>query len=191
MKKLIELNLPHDPRQLAFFRELRDNTPKNAIIVEIGSYVGAIANQFISDDRKVFSIDPWHKDGVYDKNDEFGQYALIEDAEQKRGGIDEIYKTWMKNAGEDLFKNIFPIKGFSQDIAEFFNLPIDLLYIDGCHKYESIIRDIELWTPKVKKGGIIAGDDYGGHFIGVEKAVSEKFPDAIVYLGNQWVVRKA
>lgn len=190
MKNLIELNLIHDPNQLAFFRSLRDLTPPDAVIVEIGSYVGAIANQFVGNERKIFSIDPWQKEGVYDINDEFQQYELIKDAEEKRGGIDQIYKTWMKNAGPDLFINLFPIKGFSQDIAEFFHLPIDLLYIDGCHKYESVIRDIDLWSPKVKKGGIIAGDDYGGHFVGVTQAVKEKFPEAEIYMGNQWVTRK-
>lgn len=190
MKQLTELELKHNVEQLSFFRELGALTPDDAVIVEIGSYVGAIANQFVGGNRKIFSIDPWQADGVYDINDEFGQYSLIEDAELNRGGIDQIYKTWMRNAGNDLFINLFPIKGFSQDIAEFFNLPIDLLYIDGCHKYESVVRDISMWLPKVKHGGIIAGDDYGGHFTGVKQAVSEFFPKHEIYCGNQWVARK-
>lgn len=190
MKPLNEMNLVHDPNQLHFFREIRELTPKDAIIVEIGSYVGAIANQFIGDNRKVFSIDPWQSEGVYDTNDEFGQYALIDDANKNRGGINNIYKTWMSNAGKDLFVNIFPIKGFSYDIAEFFHLPIDLLYIDGCHKYESVINDIKIWSPKVKSGGIIMGDDYGGHFTGVAKAVHESFDTVKVLMGNQWIYKK-
>lgn len=189
MKPLIELNLPHHPDQLQYFRLLREQTPSNAIIVEIGSYVGTIANQFVGEDRKVFSIDPWQSENVYTKDDI--QYTLIEDAIANRGGMDAIYETWMINAGEDLFVNMFPIKGFSKQIAPYFNLPIDLLYIDGCHKYESVIEDIKLWAPKVKSGGLIAGDDYGGDFVGVTKAVNENFPNARIFLGNQWVVRKA
>lgn len=189
MKPLIELNLPHDPRQLQFFRSLRDLTPNDAIIVEIGTYVGAIANQFVGGNRKVFSIDPWQEEGVYSKDDH--QYTLIEDAIKNRGGMNKIYETWMINAGQDLFVNMFPIKGFSQNIAPFFHLPIDLLYIDGCHNYESVVQDIQLWEPKVKAGGIIAGDDYGGDFIGVKKAVDQFFPQREIHCGNQFVYRKA
>ena len=184
MKELVELNLPHDPAQLAYFRSLRDQTPNDAVIVEIGSYVGAIANQFVGGSRKVFSIDPWAMDDVFAKDDR--QFVLLEDARDNRGGIDEIYFTWMKNAGPDLFVNMFPIKGFSQDIVKFWNLPIDLLYIDGCHLYESVKGDIIDWMPKVKKGGIIAGDDYGGEFWGVQKAVEELVPNFTVKMGNQW-----
>ena len=187
-KPLIELNLPHAPAQLNYFRTLRDNTPNNAIIVEIGSYVGAIANQFVGGNRKVFSIDPWQKDGVYNEKDI--QYTLITDAEKNRGGMDKIYETWMTNAGSDLFVNMFPIKGFSHQIAPFFNLPIDLLYIDGCHLYESVITDIKLWEPKVKIGGIIAGDDYGGQFEGVQRAVTELLPEHQGLMGNQWLAFK-
>lgn len=187
MKPLIELNLPHGPEQLQFFRSVREATPDNAIIVEIGSYVGAIGNQFIGGNRKVFCIDPWEEQ-VYSKDDP--QYALIEDAINNRGGINNIYETWLTNAGSDLFVNIFPIKGYSQNIAKFFNLPIDLLYLDGCHNYESVKRDIELWVPKVKNGGIIMGDDYGGFFTGVTKAVDEYFPTRQIYHGNQFFYTK-
>lgn len=187
MKQLIELNLPHDPKQLIYFTQIRDRTPDNAIIVEIGSYVGAIANQFIGGNRKVFSIDPWTEENVYKKTDV--QYSLIQDAIDKRGGMDGIYETWMKNAGDDLFINIFPIKGKSNQIAPYFNLPIDLLYLDGDHSYDAVKEDINFWFPKVKKGGIIAGDDYGGQFWGVAKAVSELITNHQV-IGNQWIAIK-
>ncbi len=37
---------------------------------------------------------------------------------------------------------------------------LDFVYIDGSHKYEDIKKDIELYFPKVKDGGIIGGHDY-------------------------------
>ena len=37
---------------------------------------------------------------------------------------------------------------------------LDFVYLDGNHAYDFIKQDIELWYPKVKKGGIVAGHDY-------------------------------
>ncbi len=64
---------------------------------------------------------------------------------------------------------------------------LDCVYIDGGHDYESVAQDIALWTPKVKPGGFISGDDYVDPW-GVIKAVDEKFPDRIV-MGQTWYSR--
>eukprot|EP00933_Yihiella_yeosuensis_P081233 TRINITY_DN94798_c0_g1_i1.p1 TRINITY_DN94798_c0_g1~~TRINITY_DN94798_c0_g1_i1.p1 ORF type:complete len:425 (-),score=63.77 TRINITY_DN94798_c0_g1_i1:462-1736(-) len=50
---------------------------------------------------------------------------------------------------------------------------LDLVFIDGCHSYSSVRDDIEAWTPKLKRGGILAGHDYGLFFPGVCRAVHE------------------
>ena len=54
----------------------------------------------------------------------------------------------------------------------------DFIYIDADHKYESIKEDINLWWPKIKKGGLFMGHDYGGRGDkkarwGIKKAVDE------------------
>jgi len=36
----------------------------------------------------------------------------------------------------------------------------DFVYIDAGHRYNEVKEDIEGWTEKVKKGGIVSGDDY-------------------------------
>ena len=45
-------------------------------------------------------------------------------------------------------------------VREFDDNCLDFVYIDGEHSYESVKEDIEAWTPKVRKGGIVAGHDY-------------------------------
>ena len=50
---------------------------------------------------------------------------------------------------------------------------LDFVYIDGNHKYDSVIEDLNTWYPKVKYRGIIAGDDYKYKFPGVIRAVNE------------------
>lgn len=57
-------------------------------------------------------------------------------------------------------KNIEIITANSQDVpGRFQDESIDLLYIDGDHRYEYEKKDYELYLPKVKKGGLIMIDD--------------------------------
>ena len=37
---------------------------------------------------------------------------------------------------------------------------LDLVYIDANHQYEAVLNDMVRWLPKVRKGGILSGDDY-------------------------------
>jgi hypothetical protein len=38
---------------------------------------------------------------------------------------------------------------------------LDFVYIDGNHSFDFITQDLQLWYPKIRKGGIISGHDYG------------------------------
>lgn len=57
---------------------------------------------------------------------------------------------------------------------------IDVLYIDGDHEYEGVIKDIISWLPWVKKGGTIIFDDYVDN-IGVKRAINELLVDHKAY----------
>jgi hypothetical protein len=63
------------------------------------------------------------------------------------------------------------------------------VYIDASHDYESVKEDIIAWLPKVKKGGIICGDDYTPGWPGVMRAVNEVFNNQVNKIGHQqwWV----
>lgn len=50
---------------------------------------------------------------------------------------------------------------------------LDFCYIDGDHSYEGVKRDIELYYPKLKWGGVLGGHDFSGTFLGVIRAVLE------------------
>lgn len=45
----------------------------------------------------------------------------------------------------------------SNDVAD---QSLDFVYIDAAHDYANVKLDIEAWTPKVKIGGIVSGDDF-------------------------------
>jgi hypothetical protein len=51
---------------------------------------------------------------------------------------------------------------------------LDFVYIDGNHRYEYVLSDLECWSAKVKSGGIVAGHDYYAfRGAGVVEAVQE------------------
>ena len=66
---------------------------------------------------------------------------------------------------------------------------LDLIWIDASHEYEDVKDDIQAWLPKLKKGGIIGGDDYHPAWSGVIQAVDELMPNSIHNEGPYWYQR--
>jgi len=79
-------------------------------------------------------------------------------------------------------------EGLSYNLADKFqDSAFDFIYIDGSHKEEDIERDLQLFLPKLKPGGIIAGHDYVEAWPGVIRAVNNKIgtPD-MVFEDTSW-----
>jgi predicted O-methyltransferase YrrM len=54
---------------------------------------------------------------------------------------------------------VTPMPGRSQELAEGFDQPIELLFIDGAHQYDLVLEDFERWVPKVVEDGVVAMHD--------------------------------
>lgn len=70
---------------------------------------------------------------------------------------------------------------------------IDLLFVDGSHRYEQVRRDLENYWPKVKTGGVLLGHDYNTVHPGVMQAADEVFgKEKLTLLKNSsmWMVKK-
>lgn len=52
---------------------------------------------------------------------------------------------------------------------------LDFVFIDADHSIKAVLSDIAAWSPKVRKGGMIAGHDIGQS--SVRKAVEQMIPD--------------
>lgn len=86
---------------------------------------------------------------------------------------------------DEFFANLAPIKDYLfvwampslQAVDNFADQSVDFVYIDASHEYEDVKDDIQAWLPKVKPGGLLAGDDYY-IYPGVKKAVDELLPNA-------------
>ena len=83
---------------------------------------------------------------------------------------------------------------FSQVAAGFYpDGFFDYVYIDATHSYESVKQDVNIWYPKVRVGGILAGHDYGGGHLGVNQAVDEFANQNHLVLSaqdNDWLIEK-
>jgi len=57
----------------------------------------------------------------------------------------------------------------------FDNASLDFVYIDGNHLYPFVLLDMDAWTPKIKKGGLLCGHDYDkeSHYDGIIESVDE------------------
>jgi glycosyltransferase involved in cell wall biosynthesis len=106
----------------------------------------------------------------------------------------------LNNKVQELFlKNIEPVKDFVNVVTgdshevykNYEDESIDFLFIDGSHQYEDVKKDIELWFPKIKRDGVIAGNSYFGGWSGISKAVDEYFGRENISLPNEvWTVHK-
>ena len=141
---------------------------KYKIICEIGVWDGFnLKNLLKSKANKVYGVDPYCFEFINDKKI---KYTINE--------INIIFNEVKKL--EVIFKNLKIIKKKSEEAVNFFNDNyFDFIYIDGNHTYDYVKNDLNLWFPKLKLNGILAGHDYcnytfkNGEKFGVIKAVNE------------------
>ena len=104
------------------------------------------------------------------------------------GCVYDVFIDNMTTAG--VIDYITPVKTTSHQAAERYdNETLDFVFIDGDHSYDIVRKDIELWLPKVKKAGTIAGHDYF-NAPDVRRAVHELLGDKIITFGSCWVHKK-
>ncbi len=131
---------------------------KDKNCLEIGSYKGRSSSYIASSANTLVCIDSFKADGS-------GQEQQI-----AYTTLNEFLENTKK------FNNIAPFIGESYKVHhQFKEEQFDLIFIDGMHDYESVMRDINDYWPKLKNGGIMCLHDYQKDWPGVIKAVDKKF----------------
>jgi len=158
------------------------------ILAEVGAWLGcstAVMGKVAKENNGIVYTVDWFRGsgektplkGVADRNDIFNIFR----ANMNELGLQDIVKPLVMTS----------VDAVSIIKDEMF----DLIFIDADHVYQAVKQDIELWLPKLKKGGIICGHDceakytpnniaiddhkdvdfWGGMHCGVVKAVGEAF----------------
>lgn len=71
----------------------------------------------------------------------------------------DAYDVVMDTIKQNNYNNIKIIKGFFNDIAAEWNLPIDILHIDGLHTYNAVKNDYEKWSKFLKDDAVLIMHD--------------------------------
>jgi len=141
----------------------------NTTVAEIGVRLGENACMIsLRGPNKLYLIDPWVEKSGYPHHSKNKQFFKI---------VSDVF---------DDEKNTQILREKSQNACLLFeDNYFDVIYIDSGHTYDDVMRDLTLWSKKVKVGGFIVGDDYFGkenpdtrvkwrqHNYGVIEAVSE------------------
>ncbi len=126
---------------------------ENLVGAEIGVYKGRNALEMLEnlDIKKIYLIDNWsRKYGGEEKCK-----RLLEDH------LDKI--VWLRGRSEIVYTHI----GDGE---------LDFAYVDGGHKVLQVTKDLEVYWPKVKEGGLMCGHDYQrNRKLGVRTAVDKFF----------------
>jgi predicted O-methyltransferase YrrM len=154
--------------------ELAQECTGKGVIVEIGSWKGKSTICLGLGSRagnavRVFAVDPHadYRHGEFKDNIE-------------RAGIADL---------------VTPVQGLSQQVADDFHEPIELLFVDGSHDEDDVRKDFEKWVPKVVDRGTVAFHDTTWHD-GPRKVVAEKifgshqFRDVRFVIGSTTIAQK-
>lgn len=113
---------------------LASELPRNPVIVNIGACFGTSAMAMLEERRDafIFSVDV----NVCGREPKHIIQAELDPARVVR------------------------LLGRSQDIGTFWPHKVDMVFVDGAHGYNDVVRDIQAWILQVKDGGILAFHDY-------------------------------
>jgi hypothetical protein len=118
--------------------------------VEVGVADGNFAEQILSTNpnvTKLYGVDPYLKhDDYQDYRRESTFEAMLEHAHAKLDKYGDRHSFIMEYSMD-------AVTGFKDN-------SLDFVYIDANHSYKTVMEDITEWSKKVKKGGIVCGDDY-------------------------------
>ncbi len=138
---------------------------------EIGVYEGELSQslRIAFPACELLLVDPWQAWGPDDsywqkhrRSGSFSQekwdnvYTKASQRIKKMGGRNRVMRTTSRWAA----------KVTANDSLSF-------IFIDADHSFDMVKQDIEIWMPKLHKGGLICGHDYGLSQRGVQRAVHD------------------
>lgn len=156
---------------------LLKSIPRGGVFVECGAWLGKSSNYLCNQrsDIRVVIVDHWlGSQGEITTNHKLAQET----------DIFQMFKQNMEGLRYEAIR-----KSSREASLDFEDGSLDVVFIDMGHTYEDVKEDIGLWLPKVKSGGILAGDDYTLDWPSVIQAVQE-YIQPLTVMGRCWLRNK-
>lgn len=117
--------------------------------VEIGVFKGDFSKQILKNwEGTLYMVDVWKALG--------GEYI----DSSNHSYHSDAYKVAMDNI-QGYEDRAIMVRASSKVASEMFeDESLDFIFIDANHAYDFVVEDINLWFPKLKKGGMFSGHDY-------------------------------
>ena len=146
--------------------ELAASYPINHMI-ELGVYEGEFSEHCYKSLalKRYTLVDFW----------DYDEYSFVlEDAPQMRG-LRSVYNEYFRNDPKQVLADAYDktrgrfadkhnVEILKMDIAtaadRFADGSVDFIYLDGNHTYEFALRDLYMWFPKLRPGGLFACNDF-------------------------------
>lgn len=121
--------------------------------VEVGVFRGEFGAALLKSAPSLthyFGVDPWTQQA-----NSADDWNINNDLQQENQHV--AIRTLRAAAGEKV--HIMQLQSVNASRA-FFDESLDFVFLDARHDYCSVLTDLRVWWPKVRPGGMIAGDDY-------------------------------
>lgn len=162
-----------DKEANALFELTRNRAPeREAVVVELGSWLGKssvllAAGMRHKQNPRLFCVDPFSSDENPACHEQW--YAPL--ISKMPRSLEETFRRNIRRCGfSDM---VHAVKGYSFEAVRLWSEPIDILFIDASHGYESVHRDVLEWEPFLKIGGTIALHDVCSDWPGPCRVLAE------------------
>ncbi len=170
--------------------------PRHPICAEIGVHRGDFSERILEcEPQKLHLIDPWK----FEPSPAYACSFYGGPIGKNQAKMDTIYESVARRFRSAIRSGIVEIhrSTSAECCSQFPDDYFDWIYIDGNHRYEFVKMDLEMFLPKVKLHGLVAGDDYGSAGWwqdGVTKAVDEAIAsgrfEKLLIENHQFLLRK-
>lgn len=182
------------PKQILPFEirahEVLSRLPEGEVIgAEIGVFAGDMSRALLGrENLKLLMVDSWDSSSYIGDSGDF--HATLTQDQQS------FYRDKAESRTSGLNREIMAMR--SDEAAKIVpDNSLDFVFIDADHGYEGCLKDLHLWYPKVKPGGLFSGHDYENTDFpkfGVTQAVTEfaKAKNLDIELGDNftWFARR-
>jgi len=126
-----------------YISSISDMLLSTGCIIELGTFRGGTTELFAEKCKtSVWSVDKW---GISEEwINIYPDYSPV-----------EVYRRYFENK----YNNVFFIVGDSLNVGKYWNMPIELLYLDADHGYDITKQNFIEWSKNMANGGLVLFHD--------------------------------